>query len=171
MLMLVIGVLIGMMGIMVWKTRSVSEGEHASNTTSSGAPTGEVQLATTSTTALSQARGLPAVPSIPKNTRMGLSVTDQFRGNTVSASALALTDNKWVAVYDERDGHPGWILGAARAHTGESSVVVPLLRPTEVGKTYYVAILDDDGDDVFNRLADLPPLTPEKVVVVSFVVN
>ncbi len=166
-LMLVIGVLIGTTGVMAWKTRHAGEGEEAVNTTPKGATTSQVSLVETHST-IGGASGMPTAPQIPENSRVGLMVKDQQAGNSVSVEGLSLTDNHWVAVYDDQEGHPGWIHGAARVHAGDTTAEIEMLRSTDAGGKYYVAILRDDGDDTFNRLTDLPPLTPDKVVIVSF---
>ncbi len=166
-LMLIIGVLIGTTAVMAWKNRQVGVGTEVVNSTPTGASTSPENVIDKTT--IGQAPGLPAAPQIPKNTRIGLSVNDQPAGNIVHISGLSLTENHWIAVYDDKDGHPGWIMGAARAHVGDTTAEIELMRGNVSGGTYYAAILNDDGDDVFNRLTDLPPLSPDKVVVVSFV--
>jgi hypothetical protein len=98
-------------------------------------------------------------------------VLDQPQGDSVAVSGLAIVVTKWIAIYDEQDGKPGWILGAARVHEGDTTATVDLLRADVAERTYYAAILNDDGDSVFNRLTDLPPLSPEKVTVVRFEVK
>ena len=167
-LMLIIGVLIGTTAVMAWKTKHAGEGEEVINSTPKGATTSQESLLQPQTT-MNGAPGLPGAPEIPKNVRVGLSVGDQPAGTMVLVTGLSVADNHWIAVYDDQDGHPGWIHGAARAHPGDTSVQVEMLRNTEAGGKYYVAILGDNGDDTFNRLTDLPPLTPEKVVIASFV--
>lgn len=165
--MLVIGVLIGTTGVMAWKTRHTGIGEDAVNTTPNGAITSQESLVESHST-IKGAPGLPAAPQIPENSRVGLMVKDQPAGNTVAVEGLTLTDNHWVAVYDDQEGHPGWIRGAARVHAGDTSAEIEMLRAIEAGGKYYVAVLGDDGDDTFNRLTDLPPLTPDKVVIIFF---
>ena len=171
-LMLIIGVLIGTTAVMVWRVRGVhnGEGDVSSQTTTNGAPTNteSVSVASTTTT-ISQATAWPLPPAIPANIRVGLQVADQTQGAAVDVSGLSLTEIHWVGIYDDRDGHPGWIMGAARLHPGDTLATVDLLRPTIAGSKYYAIILNDDGDDSFNRLTDLPPLTPDKVIMVSFV--
>ncbi len=166
-LMLIIGVLVGTTGVMAWKTRHAGEGEESVNSTPTGATTSEANFNAT-TTVVGQALGLTLPPQIPANTRVGLTVADQPTGQTLAVSGLTVTENHWVAVYEEKEGRPGWILGAGRVHAGDTSTQIELLRPMVAGAKYYAAILNDDGDDSFNRLTDLPPLSPERVIVVSF---
>ncbi|MDO8520899.1 MAG: hypothetical protein Q7S52_02175, partial [bacterium] len=122
------------------------------------------------TPSLSGSSGFPLPPSIPNNTRVGLSVSDQSAGKTVTVEGLAVSGTKWVAIYDDNGGRPGWILGARRVHEGDMTATIELLRPegVVVGGVYYAAILNDDGDDTFNRLTDLPPLSPDKVTIVRW---
>lgn len=168
-LMLVIGILIGWSLVMTWNARDGFWGGADSSTPSETVATG--LPATTTNESIASGGEFPLPPSIPSNTRVGLTVLDQPAGKTVTVSGLEIpAGTKWVAIYDDKNGRPGWILGAARAHAGNTSAVVELLRAegTISGQTYYAALHNDDGDDTFNRLTDLPPLTPEKVIVVRF---
>ena len=170
-LMLVIGVLIGTSLVMVWSSRwRRGGGESNASTPSEVSTGGALPSATTppATISLSALSVLP--PSIPENTRIGLSVLDQPAGKIVSISTVSIEGTKWIAIYDDHDGKPGWILGAARVHQAENMANVELLRPEGMisGETYYAAILNDDGDGEFNRLTDLPPLSPDKVTIVRF---
>jgi len=166
-LMLVIGAGIGVLGVYYWENKAPDAVNVA--TTPSGTEAADTTLATT-TTEVKHVE-LPVPPSIPSNTRVGLAVADQSAGEAVTVTDLSVTGAQWVAIYDERDGKPSWILGAARVREGDTVAVVHLLRPTQAGATYYAAILNDDGDETFNRLTDLPPMSPNKVVVVKFMAN
>lgn len=169
-LMLIIGILIGTAGVMAWKTRSVGTGDdEAVNTTDSGAMTATDTLSKTQETIGKTVSTLPLAPSIPKGSRIGLSVDDQTAGNVVAVSNLDIKDSNWIAVYDEREGQPGYIMGATRVRAGDTAAKVELLRSTLKGEKYYVGILGDDGSDSFNRQTDLPPLSPDRVIIVSFV--
>lgn len=178
-LMLIIGVLIGTTAVMVWKQGSapvVDSGEEAAHSTPTGedksenaeAKTSEAIRATTTGAVLSQASAWPLPPEIPANSRVGLVAADQPAGTTVNVSGLAITDKKWIGIYDDRSGAPGWIMGATRVHEGDTVGVVELLRAMVAGGTYYAVILNDDGDETFNRLSDLPPLTSDRVTIVRF---
>ena len=155
---------------MVWSSPR-GEGGSELSTPSGVEDEAMVPSATSTATISSSAALFPIPPSIPANTRVGLSVFDQPQGDSVAVSGLAIVGTKWIAIYDEQDGKPGWILGAARVHEGDTTATVDLLRADVAGGTYYAAILNDDGDSVFNRLTDLPPLSPEKVTVVRFEVK
>ena len=168
-LMLVIGILIGTAAVMAWKTRTVRNLDEAMvNTSDNGAMTASDTMVKTQETMGRTEPSLPLAPSIPKGTRLGLNVEDQLAGNTVSLNSLDIKSTNWVAVYDERDGEPGWIIGATRVHAGDTTAKVDLLRSTIKGQRYYVGILSDDGAETFSRQTDLPPLSPDKVVIVSF---
>ena len=168
-LMLIIGILIGTAGVMAWKTRSVTGEDETMNTTDSGWVTATDTLTKTQETIAKAASTLPLAPSIPRGSRIGLSVDDQAAGAVVAVSNLDIKDINWVAVYDDREGQPGYIMGATRVHAGDVTTSVELLRPTIKGEKYYVGVLGDDGSETFNRQTDLPPLAPDKVVIVSFV--
>jgi hypothetical protein len=179
-LMLVIGAGIGILGVYYWDSKDGETKEDTLSTTSSStstAPTVDVSKLTTPANKESIASAnsgehveLPVPATIPSNTRIGLSVLDQKAGKAVAINSLAITQMKWIAVYDERDGKPSWIIGARRFKPDQSGGgEIELLRPTEAGKTYYAALLNDDGNETFSRLTDLPPLSADQVVVVKFV--
>lgn len=168
-LMLVIGILIGVSLVMLMKAPKTPEPKI--NSTPSGATsTEDIILRSEDLKREVLTAALPALSQIPNNVRVGLTVEDQVSGKTVTVSALDVIGSQWVAVYDDKDGRPGWILGATRVHEGDKTAVVELLRPegTLSGHTYYAALLNDDGDAEFNRLTDLPPLSPDKIVIVKF---
>lgn len=176
MLMLIIGVLIGTTAVMVWKLDNAPTTESNADSTSQSTPNGESDAnetgdairATTTGSVLSQASAWPLPPEIPTNTRVGLTVLDQPAGTAVNVSGLTIVGKKWIGVYDDRSGAPGWIMGATRVHEGDAVGKVELLRAMVAGGTYYAVILNDDGDETFNRLSDLPPLTPDRVTIVRF---
>jgi hypothetical protein len=153
---------------MVWKlkARQVDVNE-SSRTTPSGATTTGPIVSDTKAVSIGQS-SWPLPPAIPANLRVGLSVADQPAAPAVNVAGLSLTEMHWIGIYDDRDGHPGFIMGAKRVHPGDTLATVELLRPTAQGGKYYAVILTDDGDDTFNRLQDIPPQSPDKVVMVSF---
>ena len=166
-LMLVIGMLMGMTGVMAWNSRGTGDGDVNHNTTPSGATTTEITVPVT-TTSIGSVPNLPSSPQIPANLRVGINVSDQPAGTSVFVTGLSLTQSQWIAVYEDRDGQPGNILGASHVFPGYISTSVDLLRNTEAGGKYYAAVLNDNGDEFFDRLSDLPPFSPDKVIVVSF---
>lgn len=167
-LMLVIGTLIGFAIVKVLS----GSGERASDTDSTpkGAPAVTVEDISEKPATLSAAKQFPLPPSVPANTRVGLSVQNQLAGRTVTVSSISVDVVAWVAVYDQKVGAPSAILGAAKVKVGETTANIELLRPegTLSGATYYVAILPDNGDGEFNRLTDLPPFSPDRVSIVTF---
>lgn len=134
----------------------------------------EVATSTVATTTLTQAEsagttGLPLASAIAKNQVAGLSVADQITGEFVAVTDLNITSDAWVTVYDELNGQPGRVMGAwlERAVSATPKTIVPLLkRKTEAGKTYFVALIKDDGDMEFDLSKDRP--TSDSPVV-SFV--
>lgn len=165
-LMLVIGAGIGIIGVYYWGNDATPADEKVVSTPS-GATTTIESMAALPKEEVKHVE-LPVPPTIPSNTRVGLSVMDQVAGDKVTVTDLQVTGSEWVAIYDERGGRPSWILGAGRVREGDTATVVHLLRPMVSGNIYYAALLSDDGDDQFNRLTDLPPLSPDKVIVVRF---
>ena len=113
----------------------------------------------------------PLSPSVPKNIRAQLSVADQVASANVFIASVKVDVPTWVAIYEEQSGVPGSILGAKKVHMGDAATVVPLLRieGLRTGRTYFAVLLPDNGDGLFDRSSDTPPLSPEKVVMVSFV--
>ena len=167
-LMLIVGVLLGFAVVKVFSGSNERGGDMDS--TPAGVTTPTTEDLTKKPESLSPAKRFPLPPSVPANSRIGLSVPDQVAGRTVSVPTVSVEEVSWVAVYDAKDGAPGSILGAAKVKVGETMAFVELLRPegTLAGATYYVAILPDNGDGEFNRLTDLPPFTPDRINIVTF---
>jgi hypothetical protein len=167
-LMLVIGVLLGTMGVKVFSGNRAE----APVTSSTPATTEENALSPVPSeerVAVSQ-KQFPLPPSVPENSRVGITVNNQFAAKFVSVDWVSVATSSWVAVYEEKEGKPDSILGAQKVKVGDTRAVVELLRPegTLSGRKYFVAVLPDNGDGVFDRLTDLPPFSPDKVVIVSF---
>jgi hypothetical protein len=169
-LMLVIGVLLGATSMLAWKLDGTGE-VPVGDSTPTGIPNEERNIATTTPVTIAVAADIPSSPEIPPNMRVGLNVADQPAGSVVFVTGLTVTENQWVAVYEENEGKPASILGASRVRVGYISTSVDLLRATEQGRKYFVAILNDDGDNYFNRLSDLPPFSPDRMVIVSFIAH
>ena len=82
-------------------------------------------------------------------------VVDQAAGGAVSVGQVVSGNSVWVAVREEQNGGLGNILGVARVAAGmHAAVTVELLRPTVVGKRYFVALHRDVGDNAFNYRED-----------------
>lgn len=151
-----------LLGIAVWSSKS-------------GAKTDVVATSTAATTTITQSAsaenttGLPDVSLIPKNDTAGLSAADQITGEFVAVTNLKITTDTWVTVYDNVNGQPGHVMGAwlERAVSAAPKTIVPLLkRKTEAGKTYFVALIKDDGDMEFDLSKDRPEVGAP---VVSFI--
>jgi hypothetical protein len=108
---------------------------------------------------------------IPSNSRARLRVDDQLAGAVVHVASVSPLGVQWVAIYDDRGGKPGWILGARRVSPSDTEITVELLRSTLSGGTYYAALLNDDGDGVFDLRKDLPASSDEGMSVVRFLAN
>ncbi|HXK37540.1 MAG TPA: hypothetical protein VJ579_00515 [Candidatus Paceibacterota bacterium] len=139
-----------------------------------GTTTEEVATSTATTTTLTQAEvagttGLPLASAIAKNETAGLAAADQVTGEFVAVTNLNITSDTWVTVYDSVNGQPGRVMGAwlERVESATPKTIVPLLsRKTEAGKTYFVALIRDDGDREFDLSKDRPSADAP---VVSFV--
>ena len=93
----------------------------------------------------------------------------QEAGLKVAIKNVFHEGNIWIAIYDELNGAPaGTILGAGKFRDGADNGVVPLLRKTEAGKTYFSVIHKDDGDNSFDFKSSDPPLTsPEGELIMA----
>lgn len=85
-----------------------------------------------------------------------ISVSNQSAGLTVSVDEVTVDQNVWVAVYEDRSGQPGNILGAKWIPAGTFSGDVSLLRGTDPGNTYYVILHKATGDHEFDHTEDVP---------------
>jgi hypothetical protein len=89
-----------------------------------------------------------------------VAVLDQAAGASVLVESASLPVLGWVAIHEDMNGAPGWILGARRLEAGSATAVeVPLLRGTTAGGTYYAVIHADNGDRAFDPHTDLPVAT------------
>lgn len=164
-LMLVIGVLIGY-SFTAYRNRQQSS-DVRTTTETNATNTDAVLGAVTEQSSIKSALDFPLPPSVPANTRVGLTVDDQPSGKTVAVSGLSLQAKSWIAIYDGHNNVPGNILGAVRVAPTENHATVELLRPegTTKGETYFAAILSDSGDDVFDRTSDTPAQGGTAVIV------
>ncbi len=123
-----------------------------------------------STESISPSRAFSLPKAVPMNTRMNFSVLDQPATTTVQIAHVVVTMPTWVAVYEEVNDTPGSILGAQKVVSGDKDTVVSLIRPAGLtaGKIYFAVLLEDNGDGVFNRGSDIPPVSLENVVMVKF---
>lgn len=77
-------------------------------------------------------------------------VNDQPAGPIVEVTMLTLSEPGWVAVYEDNNGTPGNVLGAARFEEGIHLGEISLLRSTEPGKTYYLILHADTNNREFD---------------------
>ncbi|MCE9643757.1 hypothetical protein K8Q93_00700 [Candidatus Parcubacteria bacterium] len=77
-------------------------------------------------------------------------VNDQPAGPIVEVTMLTLSQPGWVAVYEDRDGTPGNVLGAARFEEGMHLGEISLLRSTEANHPYYVILHGDTASRDFD---------------------
>lgn len=86
----------------------------------------------------------------------GIAADDQDAGVRARIAKVVLTGKAWIAIYEDKGGAPGKILGAQRFPAGERSGAVDLLRATAPGSVYYAVIHQDDGDAIFDSVKDAP---------------
>ncbi|TSD02713.1 MAG: hypothetical protein Athens071416_526 [Parcubacteria group bacterium Athens0714_16] len=83
-------------------------------------------------------------------------VDNQPFGDSIIISKLDLKETVWVTIYEDANGEPGNILGAGVFDAGSfEKQEISLLRSTSGDSTYYVKLLKDDGDRVFDHTKDL----------------
>lgn len=81
-----------------------------------------------------------------------ISVADQSAGDVVTVESVTVPPpGVWIAVRDvSASGDLGNVLGAARVGSPRTNLSIPLLRPTEVGRSYAVQLYRDDGGNAFD---------------------
>lgn len=80
-----------------------------------------------------------------------VSVANQPAGESVALESITVPPpGVWVAVREANDNDLGNVLGAARVVGPHSSVTIPLLRPTEPGRSYAVELYRDDNSGNFD---------------------
>lgn len=95
----------------------------------------------------------------PQNFSEIISVKSQAAGSEVRIKNVLHEESVWIAIYDELNGVPASaILGAGRFREGVDEGIVPLLRKTEAGKTYFAVLHRDNGDNSFDFKSSDPPL-------------
>lgn len=94
------------------------------------------------------------------STTVSFKIEDQPPGNQVLIRDVKIVDNLWLAVYEDREGEPGNVLGAVFVRSGEyPALAIPLLRNTVDDLPYYVQAHSDNGDGMFDHRVD--PLVKE----------
>ena len=98
-------------------------------------------------------------------------IDNQLPGNQVLLSKVNLSESRWIAIHEDRNGAPGNIIGAGRYPGGPTtSTSIELLRPTVKG-VYYAMIHTDDGDSEFNYPKDIPVSSGGHALMTRFLVG
>jgi hypothetical protein len=143
------GLVVGLLLAVVWYSS-----HPATPTGAPGAALGATSTAGTATNTLGTL-GAATTTNATTTASGALSVADQPAGSSVTVESVTVPPpGVWVAVREVVSGALGNVLGAARVGGPRSSVIVPLLRATEPGRTYAVELYRDNGDDVFNLDTD-----------------
>ena len=170
--MLVIGLIVGFIVGWIWhknvsgkvtKDTSSEIDENATTTTDSvtGLPLKD-QTASISSSGVAnfmKKGGYYGQPDLVKEGIGLVKVSAQSAGSAVMVSEITLPATGWVAIREvapDGSGYMANIIGARRMPAGTSNNVnVPLQRGTVVGKTYFVTLYQDDGNQaVFKKGSD-----------------
>jgi len=112
--------------------------------------------------------------SPPSDTAEGMSaiISDQAAGDQVLVKDINFKKGGWLAIYEDRDGLPGNIIGARYFPAGlTADAAVDLLRPTVKGR-YYARFHKDNGDHQFDLKVDFALLDSSgNPVTLRFTVN
>ncbi|MGH7141692.1 MAG: hypothetical protein ACREGH_03610 [Minisyncoccia bacterium] len=81
----------------------------------------------------------------------------QDAGNEVAVTGITASQPVWAVVYEDDNGAPGVVLGAARFAASHSGTV-SLLRSTLPGLTYFVGLVGDTPDHSYNVNVNAPIL-------------
>lgn len=98
-------------------------------------------------------------------------INSQPFGDGIIISNLEVQETVWVTIYEDNEGELGNILGAGVFDKGiYKNEKIELLRGTEGDSTYYVKLLKDDGDRIFDHSKDLPikDTTTKKDLIATF---
>lgn len=93
-------------------------------------------------------------PALGPRGESTLTIGDQGSGGQVFIGGTPTDFSGWVAVYEDENGSLGRALGATRFGPDRTPNIVPLLRETVPGQTYYGVIHRDDGDRMFSLGSD-----------------
>lgn len=94
-------------------------------------------------------------PTETMNSANRIVMTDQYPGNIVYLSSVALEQPGFVVIHKDNAGKPGAVLGTAYFDKGIAPGKVILTSPTVDGSTYYAVLHADDGDKKFDATKDL----------------
>jgi hypothetical protein len=144
----VVGIIIALAGIWLWNNRTLSA-PSASTTDTTGTI---VDNNTAASSTITEEGNAGIVGNGP-----GIKIDDQNPGRLVTVAQVSLMTPGWVLIRDNNNGTPGNILGARLFDKGKNSGIVELLRPLIIGKSYFAAISNDDGNiHIFDPKKDLP---------------
>lgn len=87
--------------------------------------------------------------------RFVFAIPDQPAEKWVVIENISVSEDVWLAIYEESGGQPGNILGAARFRPEHVSGRVELLRNMLPERTYYAIVHIDDGDIEFDFKRDI----------------
>lgn len=85
-----------------------------------------------------------------------ITMTDQYPGNVVYLNSVQFEKPGYVAVYSDKDGQLGSVLGSTAFGAGINPGKVTLSKPMIDGKVYYAVMHSDDGDGKFDAVKDAP---------------
>ncbi|MDB5224653.1 MAG: hypothetical protein JWO43_275 [Candidatus Adlerbacteria bacterium] len=161
----VVAIFIGLvilLALIIWAVvamRAANNGSTSATGSSTVVMTGGETSTTTTASGTGTAGGvtLPATGTEPSATSGDLVVGNQPAGNSVKVSGLTVSTPTWVVVYDENNGKPGNVIGAAMVFSGQSSVSVSLLRKTVSGHTYMVGLSStNNGSHTYSKSTTKP---------------
>ncbi len=98
---------------------------------------------------------------------------DQRPDGRIVAPLVVLAQNGFVVVHAEENGSAGAILGASESlEKGDHyNVVVPLSRQSVAGEMLQAMIHADNGDGVFDPVADEPVQQNNEIITMRFMVD
>ncbi|MBY0473024.1 hypothetical protein K2Q00_01925 [Patescibacteria group bacterium] len=145
-LIIAIVAILVVMGIAWAITGNKKDSDAVSDTTPSktaGKPSSAAVSGTPSSTAQASFPSGPLVITSPQNA-----------GLEIAVSNVAVQVPTWVVIYENYNGQPGNVLGAALFTKDRSSGAVDLLRGTLPGQSYFAGEARDDGDHMFSMAND-----------------
>ena len=163
MVLFLTGVVVG--GVLTWGYYTLQpQSEVAQNTNNAGntANTGSQNTggapAPTGSTGAVGATPTPPAPAPIASSGSLIVPTVQDAGLTVAITKAQVKSPTWVVVYEVANGARGNALGAGYFLPTTGVRNINLLRPTQAGKTYWVGMRVDNGDQDFSMTLDQPVL-------------
>ncbi len=110
---------------------------------------------TTPTDLVTQIKNNLTTTTTTATTSISFKVESQPPGNQVLIRDVHIVSPVWLAVYEDREGEPGNVLGAVFVRAGDyPALAIPLLRNTVDEQPYYVQAHTDNGDQMFDYRTD-----------------